>query len=144
MAVPGAARYLQLVVSRSCGVGNTRLKSMVGICLPLAPQIMAQPLMWLMLITTAKGMYLMNGYSVVKDQAKGHPVDRLSPNVLKTGGVSTLFIKKIFQFGNSQVKGLRHRLMACTIQTGYLPGGLSLKHMKKKAPPLNIGKYARL
>ena len=31
---------------------------------------MAQPLMWLMLITIAEGMYLMNGYSVVKE----HPV----------------------------------------------------------------------
>ena len=104
MAVPGAARYLQLVVSRSCGVGNTRLKSMVGICLPLAPQIMAQPLMWLMLITTAKGMYLMNGYSVVKDQAKGHPVDRLSPNVLKTGGCQPCSSKKFF---NSAIARLR-------------------------------------
>ena len=104
MAVPGAARYLQLVVSRSCGVGNTRLKSMVGICLPLAPQIMAQPLMWLMLITTAKGMYLMNGYSVVKDQAKGHPVDRLSPNVLKTGGCQPCSSKKFFNLAIARLR----------------------------------------
>jgi hypothetical protein len=33
------------------------------------PQIVAQPLMWLMLITIAIGMCLMNGYSVVKGHA---------------------------------------------------------------------------
>ena len=38
-------------------------------CLSLpAMQIVAQPLMWLMLITIAIGMCLMNGYSVVKEQ----------------------------------------------------------------------------
>lgn len=37
---------------------------------------MAQPLMWLMLITTAMGKYLMNGYEVVKLQ----PVHRYNGN----------------------------------------------------------------
>ena len=34
----------------------------------LFPQIMAQPLTWLPLATVTMGMYLMNGYSVVKER----------------------------------------------------------------------------
>ena len=41
----------------------------IDYCFPLpVAQIVAQYLTWLMLITIAMGMYLMNGYSVVKEQ----------------------------------------------------------------------------
>jgi hypothetical protein len=37
---------------------------------PVFRNIMAQPLMWLMLITKAMGMCLMNGYSIFKGQTR--------------------------------------------------------------------------
>lgn len=40
------------------------------------PQIMAQLLRWLMLLAKAIGKYLMNGYSVVKEQ----PIHRFHEN----------------------------------------------------------------
>ena len=46
------------------------LKTNTGeISLLYFPQIVAQPLMWLMLITIAIGMCLMNGYLIVKGHA---------------------------------------------------------------------------
>lgn len=61
------------------------------------PYLMARLLNRLLLIALAKGKLPMNGYAVVKEQAKGEvQKEHFSPIVLKPWGVSTLLYKKFF------------------------------------------------
>ncbi|MEG0751066.1 MAG: hypothetical protein RR998_04895 [Oscillospiraceae bacterium] len=64
---PGAARQLQPTVSRLLPEEQTKDKSECEVLLFSSAQVMAQSLMWLMLITIAMGKCLMNEYSVVKE-----------------------------------------------------------------------------
>lgn len=50
-----------------CGTEQAQTDKNSGICLHPVPQIVAQPLTWLPLVTITMGMCLMNGYLIVKE-----------------------------------------------------------------------------
>lgn len=65
-------------------------------------QIVAQPLMWLMLITIAMGMCLMNGYSVFKEhppikKVGGEDFRPHTSHLWKKIGIYNHKLKKFFQ-----------------------------------------------
>ena len=89
-----------------CRKGKPKTKNKFGeISLPIFPQIVAQPLMWLMLITIAIGMCLMNGYSVVKGHAHSPHKEENRQRVFRTSppvssfndDCSTTYFKNFFQ-----------------------------------------------
>lgn len=105
---------------------------------------MARLLNRLLLIALAKGKLPMNGYAVVKEQAKGIvQKEHLSPIVLKPWGCQPCSAKNFFLFFDGEVQRLSYRLMACPLQPADLPGGQATKHMKPKTPFLDFCKYAR-
>ena len=119
-------------------------------CISLpAMRVVAQPLMWLMLITIAIGMCLMNGYSVVKGHAhsphkRGKQAEsfRTSPPVSSLKGYfSTTYSKKIFQsfFGgrNRFCNGLKSAsLHSCDLLIGQ-----ALKIVEDQPPLLYFGQF---
>ena len=66
------------------------------------PQIVAQPLMWLMLITIAIGMCLMNGYLIVKERQE---VNRKAPSLYLpfSEGLAHLYSKSFFNFSRIRI-----------------------------------------
>ena len=71
------------------------------------PYLMARLLNRLLLIALAKGKLPMNGYAVVKEQAKGDvQKELLSPIVLKPWWCQPCSAKKFFNFSMARFKDL--------------------------------------
>lgn len=111
------------------------------------PQIVAQPLMWLMLITIAIGMCLMNGYSVVKGHAHSPHKEENRQRVFRTpppvsslnDDCSTTYFKNFFQSFFSRRYGFPDGLKGTTLLFSDLCVCKPYKVIEYKPPPLYFG-----